>query len=386
MRDRLSRSLSAKLLAGQLLVVIAGAGTLLLVALVLAPGIFRRHVLDALGYVPPDVARHLDMAFNDATVISLGIAVGAAVVTALILSWIVSVRVVRPVRTLAEATHRVARGTDTARVEARGGDELAQLADAFNDMAASLERAQEIRRQLLADVAHELRNPLATIDSYVEALADGVLPATDENWGAIRAETTRLNRLVDDLQKVALAEAHELDLRASPARPEAVLEDAIKAARPAYAAKGVALELTVDPDLPDVVVDRERIGEVLANLLANALRHTPSGGRVCVWARSQNGTLMIAIVDTGDGIAAEHLDRIFERFYRADPARSRASGGTGIGLAIVRAIVEAHGGTVLASSAGHGQGATFTITLPGRSPRATASASGIRATERPATP
>jgi signal transduction histidine kinase len=364
MRKRLSRSLSAKLLAGQLLVVLAGAGTLLGVALLLGPGIFRRHVLDALGYVPPDVARHLDMAFNDATLVSLGIAVLAAVVTALILSWIVSTRVVRPVRTLADATHQVAQQPDAARVESRGSDELAQLADAFNEMASSLDRAQEARRQLLADVAHELRNPLATIDSYIEALADGVLPADDENWNAIRAETRRLNRLVDDLQMVSRAEAHELELHKSSADPAEIVGDAVKAARPAYAAKDVTLEMTVAPQLTPVVVDRERLAEVLANLLANALRHTPSGGRVCAAARSWDGMLEISVADTGEGIAPEHLERLFERFYRADPARSRASGGTGIGLAIVRAIVEAHGGSVVASSAGSGRGATFTIRLP----------------------
>jgi signal transduction histidine kinase len=382
MRNRLSRSLSAKLLAGQLLVVVAGAGTLLLVALLLGPGIFRRHVLDALGYVPPDVAHHLDMAFNDATLISLGIAVGAAVVTALILSWIVSVRVVRPVRTLADATHRVAHGAGTARVEAHGSDELAQLADAFNDMAASLDHAQEIRRQLLADVAHELRNPLATIESYIEAIADGVLPANEENWSAIRAETARLNRIVDDLQTVARAEAHQLDLHEVPTDPETLLQAAVKAARPAYATKNVALELTVEPHLPNVLVDPQRIGEVLANLLANARRHTAAGGRVGVSARAESHTLVITISDTGEGIAPEHLDRIFERFYRADPARSRTSGGTGIGLAIVRAITEAHGGTVVARSRGRGQGATFTITLPTGTVRAGEASAGASASLR----
>jgi signal transduction histidine kinase len=364
MRARLSRSLSAKLLAGQLLVVIAGAVTLLVVALLLGPRIFRRHVLDALGYVPPDVGRHLDMAFNDATVVSLIIAVLAAVMTALILSWIVSRRVVRPVRTLAAATHRVARQPEAARVQSRGSDELAQLADGFNEMASSLDRAQQARRQLLADVAHELRNPLATIDSYVEALADGVLPATEENWNAVRAETRRLNRLVDDLQKVSRAEAHELDLHKAIADPAEIVGDAVKAAGPAYAAKHVALEMTVAPSLPRIEVDRERLAEVLANLLANALRHTPTGGRVWAAAHSQNGTIEISIADNGEGIAPEHLERLFERFYRADPARSRASGGTGIGLAIVRAIIEAHGGTVIASSSGRQRGATFTIRLP----------------------
>jgi two-component system sensor histidine kinase BaeS len=368
MRARLSRSLTAKLLASQLLVVLAGAGTLLALALSLGPGIFRRHVHDALGYVPPDVARHLDMAFSDATLLSLGIAIGAAVATALVLSWAVSVRVVRPVRALASAAQHIARGAHGARVPVRGTDELAQLAGAFNEMAASLARAEDTRRQLLADVAHELRTPLATVESYLEALADGVLPADSENWGAIRAETRRLGRLVDDLQQVSRAEAHQLDLHPTPTAPATLLEDAVRAARPAYAAKGVTLDAEIKPRLPATEVDPERIAEVLANLLANALRHTPRDEGVHVCARQRDEILELTIADTGEGIPAEHLDRVFERFYRVDPARSRSSGGTGIGLAIVRAIVEAHGGTVAAASRGIGHGATFTVRLPIHSP------------------
>ena len=366
MRARLSGSLGAKLLLGQLLVVIAGALTLLLVALLLGPGIFRGHVRDALGYVPPEVGRHLDMAFHTATLISLAVAVAASVATALALSWVVSARVVQPVRALAAAAQRIARGTHTARVPVRGTDELAQLAEAFNEMAASLEHAEQIRRQLLADVAHELRTPLATVESYVEALADGVLAADAENWSAIRSETARLNRLVNDLQRVSRAEAHQLDLHPAPTDPGDLVQDAVKAARPAFATKGVALESEIETNLPTVDVDRERIAEVLANLLTNALRHTPSGGTVQASVGQRADRIEIVVADNGEGIAAEHLDRVFERFYRIDPARARASGGTGIGLAIVRAIVEAHGGTVTAASPGSGHGTVLTLRLPVR--------------------
>jgi two-component system sensor histidine kinase BaeS len=368
MRARISRSLTAKLLASQLLVVVAGAGTLLVIALSLGPGIFRHHVRDALGYVPPDVARHLDMAFSDATLLSLGIAVGAAVATALGLGWLVSVRVVRPVRALADAAQHVASGRHGARVPERGTDELGQLAGAFNEMAASLVQAEDTRRQLLADVAHELRTPLATVESYLEALADGVMPPDSENWDAIRAETRRLSRLVDDLQRVSRAEAHQLDLHPVPTAPADLLEAAARASLPAYTARGVALDVDVDQDLPALDVDPERIAEVLANLLTNALRHTPRGGSVGASARRDGEVVEIAVADTGEGLAPEHLDRVFERFYRVDPARSRASGGTGIGLAIVRAIVEAHGGTVRASSEGVGHGTTFTLRLAIQTP------------------
>ena len=231
-------------------------------------------------------------------------------------------------------------------------------------MAASLEHAEQIRRQLLADVAHELRTPLATVESYVEALADGVLAADAENWSAIRSETARLNRLVNDLQRVSRAEAHQLDLHPAPTDPGELVQDAVKAAKPAFATKGVALESEIETNLPMVEVDRERIAEVLANLLTNALRHTPADGTVRASVGQRADRIEIVVADDGEGIAAEHLDRVFERFYRIDPARARASGGTGIGLAIVRAIVEAHNGTVQASSEGAGQGATFTVRLP----------------------
>lgn len=364
MRKRLSGSLSAKLLAGQLLVVLTGALTLLLVALLVGPAIFRMHVRDALGYVPPDVGHHLDMAFHAATLISLGVAVGVSVAVALALSSIVSTRIVRPVRELAGAAQRIAHGARDARVPARGTDELAELAGAFNEMAASLERAEQIRSQLLADVAHELRTPLATVESYVEALADGVLAADDENWGVIRAETSRLSRLVDDLQKVSRAQAHQLDLHLAHVPAGALVSDAVKAAEPAYTSKGVGLEADIEPRVPAIEADSERIAEVLANLLTNALRHTPPAGTVNVSARQQAEQLEISVADNGEGIAPEHLDRVFERFYRIDPARSRASGGTGIGLAIVRAIAEAHGGTVTATSPGTGSGTTVTLLLP----------------------
>ena len=245
-----------------------------------------------------------------------------------------------------------------------GTDELAHLAGAFNEMAASLEHAEDVRRQLLADVAHELRTPLATVESYVEGFADGVLTPDAENWGAIRSETRRLGRLVDDLQRVSRAEAHQLDLHLAPADPGELVEAAIRAAAPAFQAKNVALTSEIEARLKRLEVDRERIAEVFANLLANALRHTPPGGTVTVSVAQRPEAVEFAVADNGEGIAPEHLSRVFERFYRIDPARTRATGGSGIGLAIVLAIVEAHGGAVAATSGGLGRGTTFTVTLP----------------------
>lgn len=363
-RDAVRRSLAAKLLLGQALVIAAGAASLLLVALLVGPKIFRRHVRDALGYVPPDVAHHLDRAFNQATLIALAIAISTAALTAAGVSFVVSRRVVRPARTLAEAAQAIARGGYDARVQVSGVDEIGVLAGAFNEMAAALEHAEQRRRELLSDVAHELRTPLATIGAYVDGLADGIVQPGPDAWATLQTETHRLGRLVDDLQKVSRAEERQLDLRVAPVPPGELVTVAVQAAAHAYEAKGVGLEVEIERRLPPLVVDRDRLEEVLANLLENALRHTAAGDRVVVSAARRGDTVQLAVADNGEGIAPEHLERVFERFYRVDEARSRATGGSGIGLTIARALIEAHGGRIHAESSGPGRGAIFVVTLP----------------------
>jgi two-component system sensor histidine kinase BaeS len=361
---RARRSLVLKLFAGELLVILAGALTLLLVAVSLGPTLFHDHIREALGYVPEDVARHLDMAYDDATLVSLGIAVGAAVVAALAVNLLVSIRIVQPVRALATAARHVAGGAYEARVPAGGTDEIGALAGAFNEMAASLEASEERRRELLSDVAHELRTPVATIGAYVEGIVDGVVAPDADVLGTLKAETVRLARLVEDLQKVSRAEERQLDLKLVRVRPDELLEAAIQAADHAFAANGVQLRCSAEHHLPEIAVDRDRIGEVLANLLENALRHTPPGGSVDLTAARRDDQIELTVSDSGEGIPTEHLNRVFERFYRVDRARSRAQGGSGIGLAIARAIVEAHGGSIHAESDGAGHGARFVIALP----------------------
>ena len=361
---RLRHSLAGKLLLAQVLVIVAGSTTLLLVALAIAPRLFHDHVRDALGIVPDDVARHLDEAFSDAVLLSLGIAVAAASLTAAAVSCFLSVRIVRPIAQLATAAERLAHGSYGERVPVTGSDELAVLATAFNDMAASLESAELRRRQLLSDLAHELRTPLATIEGYVEGVRDGVVPATADTWSVLETESRRIRRLVDDLQKVSRAEERQLDLHVQPLSPAAIVAEAVRAVSAAYAGKGVMLGTAVADHLPSVAVDRERIGEVLANLLDNALRHTPAGGTVEVRAERRQGEVEMTVSDSGEGIAPEHLGRVFERFYRVDSGRTRGRGGSGIGLAITRALVEAHGGRIRAESDGQGMGARFILILP----------------------
>jgi two-component system sensor histidine kinase BaeS len=265
---------------------------------------------------------------------------------------------------MADGARRIAAGHYEARVPEAGRDELAVLGRAFNEMAASLQTAERRRQELVSDVAHEFRTPLATLKGYVEGMADGTLPRDAATLRILAEETRRLSRLVEDLSKVSRAEERQLDLRLSTTETRTLVESAIRAAERAFAEKGVALDLRPGRAPAPLLVDPDRIAEVLGNLLANALRHTPPGGRVEVgWSHVGDG-VEISVADTGEGIAPEHVERIFERFYRVDRARARASGGSGIGLTIARAIVEAHGGRIWAASRGPGHGARLVVRLP----------------------
>ena len=358
------RSLTAKLLAAQLAVIVAGSATLALVALLLGPSLFHRHIRDALGYVPPTVLHHLDQAFGESLALSLGLGIAAATATAAAIGWLVSNRIVRPVHALAGAAQQVSRGDYQARVSIAGDDELTVLARAFNEMAGSLASAEERRRRLLADVAHELRTPLATIDAYLEGLADGVVQPQPETWQLLRRESARLNRLSDDITRVSRAEEHQLELHPERVRPQELIETAARAAAPGYAGKGVELRVEPDHQAPTITADRDRLAEVLANLLENALRHTPATGCVTLAATRDGDRAVLSVTDTGEGLDATELERVFERFYRTDAARSRDRGGSGIGLTISRALVEAHGGTLWAESGGPGKGSRFVCSLP----------------------
>lgn len=363
--------LAARFLAAQLLVVGAGAMTFAIVALAIGPALFRDHVRQALGAVSPVLARHLDEAFAAGAGIAIGVGTGAAIITAAGVSLIVARRLSQSIESVAAAAAIVAAGDYTARVPSAGlGPEIDALAGSFNAMASQLEATEATRRRLLADAAHELRTPLATLDAFIEGLADGIRAPATETWDVMAAQTLRLRRLADDISLVSRAEEHQLTLDRRPVNIGQVAATAVSAARPSYDAKGVKLTSDIPADLPAPAADRGRIAQVLAELLSNALRHTPPGGEVTVTvrARSSGPEVQITVTDSGEGLAAEHLPNIFERFYRADPARDRAHGGAGIGLAIARALITAHGGTITASSGGQGLGARFTITLPTSGP------------------
>ncbi len=249
------------------------------------------------------------------------------------------------------------------RVPVQGDDEIADLARAFNRMCDRLEAEERARRQLLADVAHELRHPLAVMKGRLELMQDGRVPLDEEQLLPLQDEVIRLTRLVSDLRDLSLAEVGGLSLQKRPVRLDELLESLLANFEPVAADRGIALTADVAPDLPTLEADPDRLRQVLLNLLTNALQYTPRGGQVRVRAWREGEEVRVAISDTGPGIPPEDLPRIFDRFYRADQSRSRATGGSGLGLAIVRSLVELHGGRVTADSA-PGRGATFTIMLP----------------------
>lgn len=287
----------------------------------------------------------------------------AALLTAMAASLVISRRIVAPLYRMMDVTRRLAAGQYGERVQELGRDEMGDLGRSFNRMAEALQQGEEMRQELVANVAHELRTPLAAIKGYIEGLMDGVMPASTDTYGIIYREADRLHHLVEDLQELSQVEAGQVRLTLAPLDPGALVWEGIEKLRPQYAAKNVAVESRLLSTLPPVLADEHRIGQVLLNLLDNALQYTPSGGSVTVEARQQDKAVAISVRDTGIGIPPEHLPHIFTRFYRVDKSRSRAGGGSGIGLTIAKHLVEAHGGTITAASQ-PGSGSTFTFTLP----------------------
>ena len=362
---RLRVGLAGRLFAAQILVVFAGGVTLALIAAAVGPAIFRDHLRQVSGHVDVETRQHVEQAYASASAVSLTVALAAALVAALAVSAYLARRVARPIGQLAAAAADVTEGHYGARVTVSGlGREFDTVAGAFNAMAVRLAEVEATRRRLLADLGHEMRTPLATIEAYVDAAEDGVAVEGEETWTVLRTETNRLRRLAEDIVAVSRAEEHQLDLHPRRVAVAELVGAAVAAARPRYVAKGVALSERIDVAAGDVDADIERMGQVMANLLDNALRHTPSGGQVTVEVNRDLGEVRVVVADTGEGIRPDHLPHVFERFYRADAARDRDRGGSGIGLAIVRAIVVEHGGRVSAASEGPGAGATFTVTLP----------------------
>ena len=309
----------------------------------------------------------------------------AAGVAALLLTLAFSRRILGPIEALTAAARTMEQGDLSQRVAVAGHDEIGKLARAFNAMADGLARQERLRRNMVTDVAHELRTPLTNIRGYLEALRDGVARPDPALLASLHDEALLLNRLVDDLQDLALAEAGQLRLEPRQVALHEIADQAAGSLRPVLDAKQLDLQIELPPELPDVWADPERVGQVLRNLLNNAIMHTPEGGSITLCAEQAtkderrktkdegnalqpvvlrpSSFVTLSVSDSGPGIAAEHLANVFDRFYRADRSRARATGGAGLGLAIVKQLVEAHGGRVWAASA-PGQGACISFTLP----------------------
>jgi len=362
-----------KLMASYLIVILVGVLTLAMAAESVVPSTFDRHMVDMsqmmmggqmmgddLSQMEIDLFTSYRAAFTEA----LTLAATAALISAIIVSFLVSQRVITPVQRLMLASRRIAAGHYDDRVDAVGDDELGELGRSFNQMAEALNRTEVMRRDLIANVTHELRTPLTSIKGYMEGLIDGVLPANPDTFQQIYREADRLQRLVNDLQELSRVEANAVELHRQPLDPEKLIRQTADRLLPQFEGKHVTLSLDIPPALPRIWADEDRMSQIVVNLMGNALQYTPTDGRVTVSAAKTDNMVTISITDTGIGIPVEHLAHLFTRFYRVDKSRSRAGGGSGIGLTIARHLVEAHGGEIRAHSDGTGKGSTFRFTIP----------------------
>jgi signal transduction histidine kinase len=370
MNAYLRSHLGAKLFLSYLAIIVVGVVVLILASQFILPSSFNRHMAGMgngmmMGQTGNGAMSQLYIDFRASFNEALMYAGLAAMVVAILLSLLFSRGVISPVQAMSVATQRIADGRYEERVQVNGEDELAQLAVRFNQMAEKLDHVESMRRRLIGDVSHELRTPLTAIKGSMEGLMDGVLPATAETYQQIHAEADRLNRLVNDLQELSRVEAHAYQLDIRPVDVSSLVQTVTKRLAPRLESKRISLDLELTPDLPPILADEDRGIQILTNLTGNALQYTPEGGRITISAKQISDEVQIAVRDTGIGIPPEHLSHIFDRFYRVDKSRSRqAGGGSGIGLTIARALVEAHGGRIWVESAGEGTGSTFTFTLP----------------------
>ena len=356
--------IAGRLIVAMVVVVVAGGLTAWVAASAIGPAVFELHMQYA-EHTPGSAAVHAEEAFVSANRVTLAVALGASVATSLIVTLFLSRRIGASLGAMAAVATEVAAGDFDVRVVApRIGAEFDLLAEAFNGMATRLDETERTRRRLMADVAHELRTPVSTIAGYLDAIEEGVEELTPTTLEMLRGEASRLTRLAADLAAVTRAESGTMPLALEATAPGDLVTGAADAARPRFNAKGVALTVNLDDDPRVIAADRDRFGQVLGNLLENALRHTPAGGEVEVRVRNTRDSVRIAVIDSGEGIENEHLAHVFERFYRVDTARDRGHGGSGVGLAIVRALVVAHGGGVSVDSYGAGSGTTFTVEVP----------------------
>ncbi len=295
------------------------------------------------------------------SVLWAGISAGAV---ALVLGSLLFFQITHPLRSLSSAAQSIARGDLSQRAWASGDDEIGQVARSFNQMAEKLQRYEAERQNMTADIAHELRTPLAVIQSNLEAMMDGVLPADGRELALLHQEALLLKRLISDLRTLSLADAGQLTLHRRPVNLRELAAQVVERLQLRIEEKNIHLRVNIPESIPTVSADPERLAQVLSNLIDNALRYTPDGTRIVIAARATDGEVEVSVSDDGPGIPPEELPNLFRRFWRAEKSRNRATGGSGLGLAIVKQLVGAHGGRVWAESEGMGKGSRFVFTLP----------------------
>jgi signal transduction histidine kinase len=353
-----------RILAGNLVVAAAGAITVAIAVSLAAPVAFE-HAMGGQGAMAgmgAMMSSVVTAAFGDAVGSALVLGVGAGALIAIVVAAIISTRLARPISSLADASREVASGDYAQRVPV-GSGELGDLAASFNEMAASLDATERRRHELIGDVAHELRTPIASLRGYVEGLEEGVFTPGPDAWRVLGDQASRLSRLVDDLSDLWRAEADDIVLVLEDLDGPRLVADAIERHRAAAATRSI--ELVGEADGPVLLrADRARVAQVIDNLVGNAIRYTPEHGSVRVRLEHRGNVAQVSVTDTGPGLTPAQLAQVFERFYRVDPSRSRDVGGSGLGLAIAHALAEAMGGRTWATSPGAGRGSTFYLELP----------------------
>ncbi|HET8851085.1 MAG TPA: ATP-binding protein [Ktedonobacteraceae bacterium] len=365
-------SLGGKFLLSYLLIVLVGVATLLAVTFALAPTLFQAQLVPILQAHPgtlttAEASQRILGDFLGTLLIALVLAAVAAIVTSLATSFFVARRITVPLQQMTQISQRISAGHYAERVvvaPVHRADELGRLTASINALAVALEQTERRRLEVIGDVAHELRTPIATLEGYLEGLLDGVVEPTPDTWAMLHTQAGRLRRLVDDLQELSRAEARQIPLSLQPVAPQRLVQSALEPLEGQFAEKGLELHIHLPEDLPQVIADPARAAQILTNVLVNALRYTPAPGKIEIVVSREEDMVAFRVTDTGVGLTPEQLAHIFERFYRVDKSRSRTLGGSGIGLTIAQSLAQAMGGDIRVASAGLGQGSSFILTLP----------------------
>ncbi len=363
-------TLNWKLFFSHFFVIVISLMVVAVTTLLIAPAAFSSHVehMSNMSMMSSreqqSVKDDLNARFRETLNGALLVAGITAIVAAVGASWYISLRITRPIQKIVNASQYIAEGHYSERLSTHETGELGELTRSFNSMAASLAETEAMRQRLIGDVSHELKTPLASIKGYMEGLQDGVIAPSQDTFRIIRREVDRLQRLVHDLQELSRAEASQLQMDISPQNPIRIIKAAADWLQPQFEDKKVSLTVCLSDCSVNVLGDFDRIRQVLLNLLGNALQYTPTGGNVIVFVEQHDKFARFVVRDTGIGLDATDLKCVFQRFYRVDKSRSRAGGGSGIGLTIAQYIIEAHKGRIWVESAGLNTGSTFYFTLP----------------------